>query len=55
MSLAETIYRHSLNLPEPIAKEALDFIVFWNSVTALAKKPKRPTIPKPFLLRLPAA
>jgi hypothetical protein len=26
MNLAETIYQHSLNLPEPAAREALDFI-----------------------------
>jgi len=28
MNLAETIYRHSLNLPETAAREALDFIEF---------------------------
>lgn len=28
MSLAETIYRHSLRLPEHAAQEALDFIQF---------------------------
>ncbi|GAB4276440.1 MAG: hypothetical protein Kow0065_23760 [Methylomicrobium sp.] len=28
MSLAETIYQHSLNLPEPAAQEVLDFIEF---------------------------
>ncbi|MEQ1559429.1 MAG: DUF2281 domain-containing protein [Methyloglobulus sp.] len=28
MNLAETIYRHSLNLPESAAREALDFIEF---------------------------
>ncbi|HEU0187189.1 MAG TPA: DUF2281 domain-containing protein [Gallionellaceae bacterium] len=28
MTLAETIYQHSLNLPEPAAREALDFIQF---------------------------
>lgn len=28
MSLSDTIYQHSLNLPEAVAKEALDFIVF---------------------------
>ena len=26
MTLAETIYQHSLNLPEPAAREVLDFI-----------------------------
>lgn len=28
MNLAESIYQHSLNLPEPAAREALDFIEF---------------------------
>ena len=28
MSLSDTIYQHSLNLPEAVAKEALDLIVF---------------------------
>jgi hypothetical protein len=28
MSLSDTIYQHSLNLPEAVAKEALDFIFF---------------------------
>ena len=28
MNLAETIYKHSLNLPEIAAREALDFIQF---------------------------
>ena len=28
MNLAETIYKHSLNLPETAAREALDFIEF---------------------------
>ncbi len=28
MTLAETIYHHSLNLPEQAAREALDFIEF---------------------------
>ena len=28
MSLAETIYQHSLRLPEAAAREALDFIEF---------------------------
>lgn len=28
MTLAEAIYRHSLNLPEQAAQEALDFIEF---------------------------
>lgn len=28
MTLAETIYKHSLHLPEPVAREVLDFIQF---------------------------
>lgn len=28
MTLAEAIYQHSLRLPEPAAREALDFIQF---------------------------
>ena len=28
MTLAETIYQHSLSLPEPAAREVLDFIQF---------------------------
>ncbi len=28
MTLAQTIYQHSLNLPEPAAREALEFIEF---------------------------
>ncbi len=28
MTLAETIYQNSLNLPEPAAREVLDFIEF---------------------------
>jgi len=28
MTLAEAIYQHSLNLPEPAAREALDFVEF---------------------------
>ena len=28
MTLAETIYHHSLHLPEPAAREVLDFIQF---------------------------
>jgi hypothetical protein len=28
MNLAETIYQHSLNLPDSAAREALDFIEF---------------------------
>ena len=31
MKLAETIYQHSMNLPEPAAREALDFIRFLES------------------------
>lgn len=39
MTLAETIYQHSLNLPEVAAKEALDFIEFLEQRHAL-KRPK---------------
>ena len=28
MTLAETIYQHSLHLPEPVAREVLDFVQF---------------------------
>lgn len=28
MNLAETIYQRCLNLPEPLAREVLDFILF---------------------------
>ncbi|EIC27854.1 DUF2281 domain-containing protein [Methylomicrobium album] len=38
MSLAETIYQHSLNLPESVAKEALDFIVFLEQRYGIKKK-----------------
>ncbi len=31
MNLAETIYQHSLRLPEPAAREVLDFIEFLES------------------------
>jgi hypothetical protein len=31
MNLPEAIYRHSLNLPEPAAREVLDFIEFLES------------------------
>lgn len=31
MTLAEAIYQHSLRLPEPAAREALDFIEFLES------------------------
>ncbi len=36
MTLAETIYQHSLNLPEPAAREALDFIEFLEHRYSLA-------------------
>ena len=36
MTLAETIYHHSLNLPEPAAREALDFIEFLEHRYSLA-------------------
>jgi len=35
MNLAETIYQHSLNLPETAAREALDFIAFLEQRYAL--------------------
>jgi len=35
MNLAETIYQHSLNLPETAAREALDFIEFLEQRYAL--------------------
>jgi hypothetical protein len=36
MTLAEAIYQHSLRLPEPAAREALDFIEFLESRYGLA-------------------
>ncbi|MBK7898766.1 MAG: DUF2281 domain-containing protein [Azonexus sp.] len=36
MSLAETIYQRSLNLPDAAAQEALDFIEFLNQRYGLA-------------------
>ena len=49
MNLAETIYQHSLRLPEAAAREALDFIEFLeqrytrepNSPSRPAEKPRR--------------
>ncbi len=38
MNLPEAIYRHSLNLPESAAREALDFIEFLESRYAPAQK-----------------
>lgn len=35
MNLAETIYQHSLNLPDAAAREALDFIEFLEQRYAL--------------------
>jgi hypothetical protein len=37
MTLAETIYKHSLNLPEAAAREALDFIEFLEQRHSLAQ------------------
>jgi hypothetical protein len=39
MKLAEAIYQHSLNLPEPAAREALDFIQFLESRYGAGSKP----------------
>lgn len=39
MNLAETIYRHSLNLPETAAREALDFIEFLEQRYSAAQPP----------------
>lgn len=40
MSLSEVIYQHSLNLPEAVAKEALDFIVFLEQRYGIKNPPK---------------
>lgn len=40
MNLAETIYQHSLRLPEPAAREVLDFIEFLESRQAQASRPE---------------
>lgn len=40
MTLAEAIYRHSLNLPEPAAREALDFIEFLESRYGVPSSPE---------------
>jgi hypothetical protein len=40
MSLSDTIYKHSLNLPEAVAKEALDFIVFLEQRYGIKTTPK---------------
>ncbi|HLA33505.1 MAG TPA: DUF2281 domain-containing protein [Rhodocyclaceae bacterium] len=49
MTLAETIYRHSLKLPEPVAREALDFIEFLEQRhgIATAETTSRPPTAKP--------
>ena len=39
MTLAESIYQHSLRLPEAAAKEALDFIEFLEQRYAVQAKP----------------
>ena len=38
MTLAESIYQHSLNLPEPAAREALDFIRFLEQRHGISSK-----------------
>lgn len=38
MTLAEMIYQHSLRLPEPAAREALDFIEFLEQRYKLASE-----------------
>lgn len=43
MNLAETIYQHSLNLPEAAAREALDFIEFLEYRYARDLPPSEPT------------
>lgn len=43
MSLAETIYQHSLNLPEAAAREALDFIEFLEHRYARGQHPANAT------------
>lgn len=40
MTLAETIYQHSLNLPEEAAREALIFIEFLEQRYAVSSKEK---------------
>ena len=42
MTLAETIYQHSLRLPEQAAREALDFIEFLEQRYAVAGPPGAP-------------
>jgi len=37
MTLAETIYQHCLNLPEEVAREALDYIEFLEQRYAKSK------------------
>ena len=46
MNLAETIYQHSLRLPEPAAREVLDFIEFLeqrNDIAVSGTVAPRPT------------
>jgi hypothetical protein len=56
MTLAETIYQHSLRLPEPAAREALDFIEFLEQRYAIADPsdslPTRETTRKLALVQL---
>lgn len=52
MNLAETIYQHSLNLPEVAAREALDFIEFLEQRYAPAKKATQQNDTETFLAAL---
>ena len=50
MTLAETIYRHSLHLPEQAAREALDFIEFLEQRYRITRiEPKAPNDTDAFL------
>jgi hypothetical protein len=53
MNLAETIYQHSLNLPETAAREALDFIEFLEQRYApVPASPKQPNDTEAFITAL---
>jgi hypothetical protein len=43
MTLAEAIYEHSCKLPEPVAREALDFVVFLEQRYGAARNLVEPT------------
>ena len=49
MSLSDTIYQHSLNLPEAVAKEVLDFIVFLEQCYGIKTVPTVSTDTEAFL------